>query len=59
MDEIALYQMFRRMINSLLNTKAKNAVKFFRDYFLVGDIEDEVKSIVDTNSAEFLAAEGF
>ncbi|GES98461.1 P-loop containing nucleoside triphosphate hydrolase protein [Rhizophagus clarus] len=57
MDEIALYQTFRRMINSLLNTEARKAVNFFRDYFLVGDVEDEV-SIVDTDSAEFLAAEG-
>ncbi|PKY41195.1 hypothetical protein RhiirA4_441148 [Rhizophagus irregularis] len=57
MDEIAQYQTFKRMINSLLDDSAMTAVRFFRDYFLLEDVEYEVK-IVDTDSANFLAAEG-
>ncbi|PKC68839.1 hypothetical protein RhiirA1_440353 [Rhizophagus irregularis] len=57
MDEIAQYQTFKRMINSLLDSSAMTAVRFFRDYFLLEDVEHEVK-IVDTDSADFLAAEG-
>ncbi|POG59774.1 hypothetical protein GLOIN_2v1818019 [Rhizophagus irregularis DAOM 181602=DAOM 197198] len=57
MDEIAQYQTFKRIINSLLDSSAMTAVRFFRDYFLLEDVEHEVK-IVDTDSADFLAAEG-
>ncbi|GBB94255.1 hypothetical protein RclHR1_02320010 [Rhizophagus clarus] len=56
-EEVIEYQTFRSLVQSLQSSKAKTALKFFREYFLP-DADYEEKIVIDITSAEFLTAEG-